>query len=364
MVSDQLARDYLKSYSLKVEPVVRRYFEEKQRIASNISAASGEKIGISEHMVKSFSDFMGGKNIRGALTYFGYDLVKGETDEEILRASVSIQVLHGGILMHDDFMDEDDLRRGKPTIHRIYEKFHRDRLDKGDSRHYGDSMAVDMGDVGIAMDFEILGSVKLPPERKCRAIVLHAQILEQTAFGQAMDITYELCQKVTEEDVLRIHKYKTAYYTIVGPLQVGAILAGASGGVLTAIEEYGVPVGIAFQLRDDELGLYSTEEELGKPIGSDIREGKNTILRIKAMELAGEKDKKFLQYAYGNKRLTTEDVKRVQEITQNCGALEYSQKLSRSLVEKGKTAVSKITAKKKYQELLVSFAELMIIRES
>jgi len=121
---------------------------------------------------------------------------------------------------------------------------------------------------------------------------------------------------------------------------------------------------VAFQLRDDELGLYSSEDKLGKPIGSDVREGKNTVLRIKAIELSKGRDRNFLLQAYGNEELSAYDVKRVQSITKDSGALAYSQQLSRRLVEKGKRAIPEITSNKKYQDLLTSFAELMITRDS
>ncbi|KKU89844.1 MAG: Geranylgeranyl pyrophosphate synthase [Candidatus Yanofskybacteria bacterium GW2011_GWA1_48_10] len=365
MVTDQLARSYLKNYIFLVEPTLQDFLSAKLKEALKISQSSKENLGISEQMIKTYQSFIaGGKKLRGSLIFLGFDLVHKRTNKDILFASIAIEILHAALLMHDDIMDQDPLRRGMPTIHKRYEEIHRKNFNKGSTSHYGLSMGIDLGDDGIFMAIEVLATANLPEKNKNQALTTFARLLQQTAFGQAMDVTYELLPTATEEDVLRIHTYKTAFYTIAGPLAIGATLAGAPENVLSAINDYGKAVGVAFQLRDDELGLYSSEDKLGKPIGSDVREGKNTVLRIKAIELSKGRDRNFLLQAYGNEELSAYDVKRVQSITKDSGALAYSQQLSRRLVEKGKRAIPEITSNKKYQDLLTSFAELMITRDS
>lgn len=363
--SSQLAQEYLRDYVKKVEPVIEGFLVKKLSEVKRVAEAKSRVIGITEHLISSFGDFIqGGKKIRGALTCLGYEVVKGKTDMAVLRASASVEILNSALLMHDDFMDGDDLRRGRLTIHKLYEKFHQKWFKRGNAKHFGEAMAVDLGDLGIAMDFEILASAGIPAKLALRAIELHARILEKTAFGQAMDVTYELQDKIVEDDVLRVHTYKTAFYTVIGPLSLGAVMAGASEEILAAIEEYGKAVGVAFQLSDDELGLFSDQGVLGKRIGADVREGKKTILRIKALESANEADKKFLMKMYGNKELTAGDLEKVQQITKESGALDYSRKLGKKLAAQGKRVIPKITDSAKYQKLLESFAELMITRES
>jgi geranylgeranyl diphosphate synthase type I len=163
---------------------------------------------------------------------------------------------------------------------------------------------------------------------------------------------------------MRIHHYKSANYTITGPLQYGALFAGVDEKNIEVLEKYGLPVGIAFQLRDDELGLFSNEDQLGKPVGSDIKENKNTILKIKALEGANAKDEAFLSEAYGRRNLSKREVDRVRKITISTGALAYSQKLSRKLVEEGKKFVPQITSDSELQDTLVNMADFMIERES
>ena len=351
------AKDYLKDYLKKAAPILANFFKEKEKEAAKISPLTAEMMGI-------YLKFMGGKNIRGALTKLGYECFGGKDEKAILEASLMVEITHAFLLMHDDIMDQDSLRRGMPTIHTQYENLHQERYSKGNPKHYGICMALDLGDAGFALSHLILADAKFSAEIKERVLRRFNEQILTTAFGQAIDILYEHQDKVAEEDVMKVHHYKTANYTITGPLQYGALFAGASGKEIQKIEKYGLPVGIAFQLRDDELGLFSDEEKLGKPIGSDIRENKNTILHLKSLELAGREDKKFLKYAYGNRNLMADEVRKVQEITMESGALSYSQKLARELVEKGKKFVPQITAHLGPQDTLYRMADFMIERES
>jgi len=294
----------------------------------------------------------------------GYECFGGKDEKAILEASLMVEITHSFLLMHDDIMDQDCLRRGEPTIHIQYGKLHKERYQKGEPKHYGICMAIDLGDAGFALSHLVLAEAAFAPLIKERVLKRFNKQILTTAFGQAIDVSYEHSQNVAEEDIMRVHRYKTANYTITGPLQYGALFAGAEETEIKKIENYGLPVGIAFQIRDDELGILSEEEKLGKPIGSDIRENKNTLLHLKALEWASPEDKKFLESAYGNRGLTSDQVKRVQEITFKTGALAYSQKIARDLVEKGKSFVPKITSDSQLQDTLYRMADFMIERDS
>lgn len=351
------AKDYLKDYIEKTNPLLEKIFKRKEKEAGKISSIAAE-------MMRIYLNFMGGKNIRGALTRLGYECFGGKNERSILKASLMVEITHAFLLMHDDIMDRDTLRRGMPTIHAQYERLLKKSHHKSDSPHYGRCMAIDLGDTGFVLAHLILAEADFPAEVKERVLRRFNQVLLDTAFGQAIDVTYEHFEKITEEDVMRVHHYKTANYTITGPLQYGVLFAGANDNQIKIIEKYGLPVGIAFQLRDDELGIFSDEEKLGKPVGSDIRENKNTLLHIKALEWANPEERKFLEYAYGNRDLTKEEVKKVQEITIKTGALAYSQKLSGQLVGKGKKYVVKITSDPELRDTLYKMADFMIERDS
>jgi len=189
------------------------------------------------------------------------------------------------------------------------------------------------------------------------------RILLEVGYGQALDVFYERRQDINEKDVLRVHQLKTGVYTGSGPLAIGAILAGVNKKYLSLLRKFGLPLGIAFQIRDDEIGLFLDEEKIGKPTGSDIREDKNTLLKIKALEKAKPSERKFLNSAYGNKNLTKKDILKVREITKRTGAYNYSHQMGLALVKKAKKHIPQITKNKKLAQTLSNFADFMIERE-
>jgi geranylgeranyl diphosphate synthase type I len=351
------AKAYLKDYIKKTTPILDSFFKSEEKKAAQISPITAE-------MMRIYRRFMGGKNIRGSLTKLGYECFGGKEEKAILKASLMVEILHATLLMHDDIMDKDVLRRGMSTIHIQYGKLHQKRYRRGEADHYGSCMGIDLGDSGFALSHLLLADADFPDKIKSGVLRHFNQVLLTTAFGQAIDVSYELLEKITEEDVMRVHYYKTGNYTTTGPLQYGALFADASGQEIKRIEKYSLPIGIAFQLRDDELGLFSDEKTLGKPIGSDVKENKNTILHLKALEWANGEDKQFIKSAYGNRDLTKKELERVREITQKTGALDYSQKMGRRLVEKGKKHVPQITSDSELQDTLYKMADFMIERKS
>ena len=282
------ATDYLTDYSKKADKYLDIFFARKQKEAAKISPLAGQ-------MMKVYREFICGKGVRGCLTKFGYECFGGKNEAAIIKASLMVEITHSFLLMHDDIMDKDMVRRGKPTIHVRYKNLHQKNYHQGEPDHYGVSMAIDLGDSGFALSHLILADSDFSSKIKVRVLRRFNRQILTTAYGQGLDLAYEMLAKLTEADILRIHHFKTANYTITGPLQYGALFAGADEKRVEVFEKYGLPVGIAFQLRDDELGIFSSQKVLGKPIGSDIKENKNTILKIKALELAKPKDRVFLK---------------------------------------------------------------------
>lgn len=349
------AKDYLKDYASKADSFLDSFFNKKIKEVKDIGK-KGKGVSIAQDMLTRYKKFNhGGKKLRGALIQLGYEIAGGDK-KEVLEASCSIEIIHSFLLIHDDIEDQDHIRRGNPTIHKQYEK-------KG-TPHYGVSMGINVGDLGAYLGMEVLLRSKLPPLNKIKAATYLSRLLQRVAYGQGLDITYEQKSNITQKDIMQVHLHKTSIYTIGGPLKIGAILGGASDKVIETIEKFGEPIGIAFQLRDDELGLFSDKKILGKPIGGDIKEGKNTLLKTKAFELAKSEDKKFLKYAYGNRNISTKDIKRVQQITVNSGALRYSRQLSGKLLSQGKNYTTKITSDPKLQEILDNIAEFVVMRNS
>ncbi|OGE16239.1 hypothetical protein A3F00_02645 [Candidatus Daviesbacteria bacterium RIFCSPHIGHO2_12_FULL_37_11] len=355
---------YLEEYNHNIQPVIDKFFSDQKKEVIKIAPIAGA-------MIDDFKDFLeGGKKLRGCEVLLGYEMFGGKDHKTGLLASLVIEIIHASLLIHDDFMDQDDLRRGKPTMHKKYSAHisgvDKDTLDmelKDRMNHYGASMAINIGDEGLFLASYLLNNLNLPRDRLSKATQFLSLFLMETGIGQALDISYK--KKIfSEEDVLRVHRYKTAEYTISGPISLGAILAGADEKSLKAIKDFGIPIGIAFQLRDDELGMFSTEEELGKPVDSDIRESKVTILIVKAFENAKGEDLKFLKYAFGNQNLSEKDMERVRKIIRSSSSLDYSKRLSGKYVDDGKKFIPKLTLDPKYQNLLSELADFATVRKN
>jgi geranylgeranyl diphosphate synthase type I len=264
-------------------------------------------------------------------------------------------------------MDKDELRRGKKTIYKQYEEkiAEEKNLKDDEAWHYGVSMGMSVGDMGPFFSNLIISETSFPDEIKMKFLHVISEIMISTVYGQGMDVTYEKNKRPQEEQVMLINKHKTAFYTIVGPLRYGAILAGTNEDDkrYQALEKYGVPIGLAFQLKDDELGLFSEEKKIGKQVYSDVRAGKMTLLFAKAFEFADNNQLKYLESALGNPEASQEELKKVREIVVETGALEYSRQLGLQLISEGTSHVNEITGDEKYRDLLNLVAEFVRTRE-
>lgn len=341
---------FLSQYNEEVLPVVEDFFSKEKQEEVLVDPQFSK-------MIDDYQDFLtGGKKLRGSLIKLGYEMFGGTDLKLALRASLFVEIVHAFFLIHDDIMDQDVLRRNKPTMHIRYSKEY--------GEHFGVSAALNLGDIGVFLAYKLLALLDTSSEIKNRIAALMSQVFLEVGLGQTLDISFEKQKKLNEEDVIKIHRYKTADYTISAPLAMGALLAGVDRYYLEKIKNFGIAVGIAFQIRDDELGLLSTEEELGKPVGSDFKEGKITLLIVKALEHSSPEDQKFFRYTHGNQHLTNEEVDKVRRIIQEGGALDYSQKTAREFVEKGKGYIPDVTNDPYYRKLLTELADFVIERKS
>ncbi|MBI2103627.1 polyprenyl synthetase family protein [Candidatus Woesebacteria bacterium] len=343
------AKAYLKDYAATAEIYLKSYFGKKIRQAKKIDPVAADALSILEKYIE------GGKKIRGALTVLGYQLAGGKDLKSILPVSVALEIVHSSILIHDDFIDRDLTRRGKPTVHSIY--------GKKRGGHYGASMAVVVGDVGIFLTHQIFAESNFAKVKVTKALSEFDRFLVNTGYGELMDIEFDFKKIITWDDIAKVRIYKTAHYTFVTPLIVGAILGGAEDKVLKAIKSYGESVGLAFQLRDDILGVFGNEDETGKSAESDIKDGKRTLLFAKAYELAGTGDKDFLKKYYGSAELDKNKLRQIRQIFEKSGALDFTQEKAWDYTLRGKSFVGKITNNPKYKSLLSDLADLMVTRE-
>lgn len=359
------AKKTLESFVKVIEKELEKYFNREIKNAFGVSTKEKD---LSTHIWKHIKEhnLRPAKRLRGSFVYYGYKLLGGKKEKEILRTSMSIELIHTALLMHDDFMDQDDTRRGKPTTHEYYKSFHENKNFRFNSLHYGESMAVTVGDVALLAGYEILGKSGFDNNLRNRTLNRTFRGIVNTALGQTYDITLEGKGIASEKDITDLHHAKTAIYTYENPLHIGAILAGAKKKDLDLISEYAIPGGIAFQLQDDILGLYGNPEKTGKPAHSDLRQGKMTLLIIKALEFGNKNQQKRLREIWGKRNLTENDANEARKIVKETGSLEYSQKVSVKWAKKAQKAIPKMEKmgwEKKAIYYLDGIAQYMVERE-
>lgn len=351
------AKTYLVNYAKKADKYLDRFFAEKKKEAVKISPICAQMIDVYRDHLR------GGKKARGALMVLGYLLAGGKTDTKIYRASIFPEIIQSFLLIHDDVIDRDLTRRGKATPQAFYTSLHQKRKFPGDTSHFGLSMAVVLGDLGIFLAQGALWESGFSKEKIFNVLELTNKVYQKVALGQALDVFGEASGKFSERYVLQIHRFKTAEYSVSAPLQFGAILAKPKKRLLKNLNNYGQSIGVAFQLHDDVLGLFGDEKVIGKPVGSDIKEGKVTLLVVKALEKANREDKAFLKKTYGREDISSREVRRIQGIVKKTDSLTYSLETAKKLVKKGKKYIPKITSDSELQNILIQFADFMIKRE-
>jgi geranylgeranyl diphosphate synthase type I len=314
--------------------------------------------------VKTFS-LSGGKRLRSTLMYFGYLAAGGKEKDKIAHAALSIELIHIFLLIHDDIIDRDVLRHGVATLHTHYAKRGQQLFITDDHQHFGESMALIMGDMVYALGNRTLFESSFAPELILKALIKMQEIVSMTVIGQTKDVYIEYAKSATEEEIIRMYEYKTARYTVEGPLQLGALLGGASEKLLQTLSQYAIPLGIAFQIQDDILGIFGSEKKLGKPVNSDIQEGKWTILVSQTMKRLDTKEgAEFMELLRKGSSLTKQDAERFRELVHQSGALEYAKKFALEAIQKGKQALlADATVEGEAREFLLGVADFMMQRE-
>jgi geranylgeranyl diphosphate synthase type I len=231
-----------------------------------------------------------GKRLRPAFCYWGWRGAGGEDCEAVVVAATSLELLHGCALIHDDVMDGSVLRRRGLAVHSELAARHVARGWRGLSDHFGVAGAVVAGDLCLVWADEMLRASGLPPESLTRAGPVFDAMRAETIRGQFLDLVTQAEGAFRVEDAIAVAQAKTAASTTVGPLRFGATLAGAGEGLLASYSDYALPLGIAFQLRDDLLGSFGDPGATGKPSGDDLRDGKCTMLLAETRRRAGAAD--------------------------------------------------------------------------
>ena len=325
-----MLREALAAYSAKVEGALREFLARERRALSSFHV---EYYGSLEEFL-----LRGGKRLRPIALIMAYRGVGGADEESIVRASICVELLHNSSLIHDDIIDRDELRRGGPTFHAKYREWLRSRGGPGDPTHFGISLGILGGDSLFNMGFKSLLNSGFRGDLVVRALKLYVEAYEQLIDGMILDMYLPLMGDVGEDDYLEMVRLKTGALFEKSVL-IGATLGEATEGQLRALSEYAIKAAQGFQIQDDILGLYGEEGETGKPIGSDIREGRMTLLVIKALREAEPSERDRLRGLLGKPDLSREEVEEARRIIEDVGALSYAQLRARQLVEEAKESL-------------------------
>lgn len=252
----------------------------------------------------------GGKRSRPAILIAGYRAADATADlGPALDAGVALELLHAYFLIHDDWMDHDDVRRNAPSVHVALQR-------RYGSTELGERSAVLAGDWGAAIALDALTRVRMPDKTRSAALACYARMQLDAIAGQQLDLRQA-------KDVERTYVLKTASYTVQGPLVLGALLAGGSSALIETLERFALPIGVAFQLRDDLLSAFGDPKHTGKPFGSDLVQGKRTLLVEAARQRVSGRDRKLLDSVLGNRRAARSDVKRAVDVLARSGAARW-----------------------------------------
>ena len=281
-----------------------------------------------------------GKRLRPAFCYWGWRGAGGADTDDVVNAAACLELVHACALIHDDVMDGSDTRRGKPAVHRRFATLHRGEQWLGDAEAFGRSAAILLGDLCLIWADAMYDTSGLPTESLQRARGTYDAMRGEVMAGQYLDVLEQVRGGGDVRRALTVARYKSAKYTIERPLHLGGILAGASAHTLAAYTAYGLPLGEAFQLRDDVLGVFGDPRQTGKPAGDDLREGKRTVLVAKATERATPAQAAVLRRLLGDPALSHEGVERLREVITDTGALDFVEALVRQRAAEASAALN------------------------
>jgi len=329
------AKVSLVNYVSRIDKKLSKYWDDE--IANNFGFNEKQRELVKEMLLHSKEhNLRPAKRLRGSFVNYAYALSGKPVDERLWQAAMAVEVVHTALLMHDDFMDRDDVRRGGPTTHKFFER------KASVNQHYGEAMAVSVGDAILCLGFELLQSCGFGHEKVCEAMKKMLRGITITGYGQAYDVTLEVEKNWTEDDVISLHKAKTGIYTYENPLLIGAILGGLGESAKKILSEYAADGGVAFQLQDDILGVFGNEEDTGKSADSDLLQGKCTLLVLKVLEMGNGSQKTAIKKVWGKFQASRPDLNAAKKAIVESGSLEYNRQLARGYARKAAVIANKL----------------------
>jgi geranylgeranyl diphosphate synthase type I len=313
-------------------------------------------------LLSAIKDFVlrRGKRVRPILFIMGYQGFSAKTPKGLFRSAVSMELLHDFLLIHDDIIDRSDTRRGKPSMHMVFENY----LNKnGYLKTTGQDLAIMAGDIIYAMAVDAFLAIRENPARKELALKKYLEGTVFTGIGELEEVLYETkkLEDVTKDDIYKIYDLKTAYYTFACPLACGALIAGADKKEINRLLRYGIYLGRAFQIKDDILGVFGNEKKIGKSPLTDIQEGKKTILVWYSYNHSDKKVRAQIKSILGKRKVTYSDLSIIKKIMGDSGALEYSKMQIDFFIREAEKIMLASKMKNRYKRALLDYSMNIVI---
>ncbi len=311
----------------------------------------GEEVAAMIGAVRSLCE-RGGKRLRPALCLLGGFCVDPQAERDpFLDAGVALELLQAYFLIHDDWMDRDARRRGGPTAHiSLSQHFHSNTL--------GERSAILAGDHAVALAQKVLAEVDVPSPRLRSALKTFAAMQLNAVAGQQLDVVSSSAHPES------VYELKTASYTVLGPLRLGAELAGGGHTVIQCLESFAKPLGIAFQLRDDLIGVFGDPQKTGKPRGADLTAGKNTSLVQSGLGRLPPEERKLLGHVLAGHSVEQRDVEHLVTCLEECGAPSEIEARIEELIQQAFEALDSVQLSTRGRSLLAGAATALTERDA
>jgi len=305
---------------------------------------------------------LSGKMIRGSLILFAEEMLSGSTTDNALKAAVSMELFQTGLLIHDDIMDQDHTRRGKTTIYYQYAELGQ-KFNPQVAYHFGESMGICVGDIAFFLGFENIAHLETSQSIQNRVYHIFSREMSLVGLGQMQDVFSSITnQDLSENTILSIYLYKTSRYTFSLPLMIGATLARASKHTLACLETIGENLGIIFQIKDDELGLFGEPSITGKPVGSDIQENKKTLYFWYLFQSTTPEEKQKLSTIFGSPSISSEERHYVTSLIEKYHIQEMVSQKQQALAALVREEILSLPVGSSYQKMLLELLEYNLTR--
>jgi len=350
-----------------IDSVVTQWVAEHRSITSDRNSAAADLVNAAEKLLT------GGKRMRPALAYWAWRAHGGSISNSehtaVITAGAALELFQAAALVHDDVMDDSDTRRGLPSAHRAFAAQHRQNNLSGSADEFGTSAAILLGDLLLIGSEELFARALeyLPDNRRYLSRSVFSSLRTDVTYGQYLDVLTQVLPwgenpNAELQRAREVVREKSARYSVEQPLMLGAALAGGTTTDVENMSEFGLPLGEAFQLRDDLLDVFGDSDTLGKPAGADLREGKRTVLATIAIAKAAHSHRNQLLQQLGNPHLSDADINKLRNILTRSGAVTEVEELIEELSQQAFSHLHELHLASPGKEMLDRLANALVYR--